>query len=1121
MPSLKNFRFLIAVTGLLVIHAGLASCQKSSHIQPLFDLLSPDQTGIHFINTLQEGPGNNILETEFFYNGGGLAVGDVNNDGLPDLYFTANRGSNALYINRGNYQFEDVTSVAGVEDAEGWSAGVAMVDINADNLLDIYVCKAGKLDRGQRRNKLFINRGTEDAGGAPAFVERAREYKLDDSGYCTQPVFFDYNRDGLLDLFIVNYNTRHFSGFDLQKIRDQHDTDAGDRLYRNNGDGTFTDVSKESGIIQNPIGFGLSATVSDLNKDGRPDIYVTNDFIERDYMYINQGNGTFADEILSRTNVTSYFSMGSDIADINNDSEPDILTVDMLPPDRIRQKVFKTPNYDIYDRLVAGGYHRKNMRNALQLNQGNGTFIEVGQLAGVSMTDWSWASLIADFDNDGQKDIFISNGFPRFYTDLDYLNDVLWKQYPDENLPEDPDRVFDLVRQMKKVEMHNFAFQNKGSLLFEDVTNSWGLDQYAVSGASAYVDLNNDGALDLVVNNINEPPFIFRNHSPQQNDNNYLKVRLQGEGGNTFGTGAKVILTTADGSVFFQEAFQTRGFQTSVDPQLHFGLGTHSKTDIEIIWPDQSRQKIEGVDVNQTVSLNQQDASPSADLYKDNDHKMFALLNNEVLGFDFIHRDSFSKDRIQAPLMPHTLSNLGPALAKGDVNSDGLIDLFLGGGQDQAPVLYLQQSDGVFSRANVPVFDQHKHYEDTDAVFFDALGNGHLDLYVVSGGNFDPTNGPLYQDRLYLNDGFGNFAFSSDALPIMETSGGSVTLLDVEEDGDTDLFVGGRVVTGRYPMSPRSYLLQNNNGTFTDITRQASSELLNPGMVSDAAWADIDNDKLSDLIVTGEWMPIRIFKNNGDRTFREITAEAGLTKTSGWWNTLKVADMNGDGYPDLVAGNRGLNTSLNPTSDEPVTLYADDFDSNGSIDPLITEVDNGKRYPVAGRDLLLQQLSGFKNQFPDYASYASATIQEILSTRQIKEATAFQAHSFASAVFQNSGNGTFEAKSLPREAQAAPIYDMVIADFDADGIPDLLAAGNNFGTRPEMGPIAGQGILMSGDGKFNFMPVSANISGFAGVGDIRKIELIATPRGPMIILGRYNDPVAVFGYIPPQLLNTE
>lgn len=1116
MPAFKNFRFAIAVTGLLIIHSGLASCQKSSHNQPLFELLGPDRTGIQFVNTLQEGSGNNILESEFFYNGGGLAVGDVNNDGLPDLYFTANQGRNALYINRGNYQFEDVTSIVGVEDAGGWSAGVAMVDINADSLLDIYICKAGKVDREQRKNKLFINRGPSEAGGAPTFVERAREYRLDDSGYCTQPVFFDYNRDGLLDLFIVNYNTRHFAGFDLQEIRDEHDPDAGDRLYQNNGDGTFTNISREAGIIQNPIGFGLSATVSDLNNDGWPDIYVTNDFIERDYMYINQADGTFKDEILSRTNVTSYFSMGSDIADINNDSEPDILTVDMLPPDPKRRKVFKTPNYDIYERLVANGYHRKNMRNTLQLNQGDGTFVEVGQLAGISMTDWSWASLIADFDNDGKKDIFISNGFPRFYTDLDFLNDVLWKQYPDENLPEDPNQIYNLVRQMKKVEMHNFAFQNKSDLLFEDVTNEWGLDQYAVSGASGYVDLNNSGALDLVVNNINEPPFIFRNRSPEQNSNNYLKVRLQGEGGNTLGTGAKVTLTTADNPVFFQEAYQTRGFQTSIDPRLHFGLGSYSKVDVEVIWPNQSRQIIEGVDANQTVTINQQDAIPKDEKGKNGNYRFFALLNNEVLELDFIHQDSFSKDRIQTPLLLHTLSNLGPALARGDVNSDGLIDLFLGGGQDQSSVLYLQQSDGTFSRASVLAFDRHNQYEDIDAVFFDAIGNGHLDLYVVSGGNFDPTNGPLYQDRLYLNDGFGNFAYSRDALPIMETSGGSVTPLDIEGDGDTDLFVGGRVVTGQYPMSPRSYLLQNNNGTFTDITKQASPDLLNPGMVSDAAWADIDNDQLADLIVTGEWMPIRLFKNNGDQTFREITREAGLAKTSGWWNTLEVADMNGDGYLDLVAGNRGLNTSLNPTPDEPVILYADDFDGNGSIDPLITEVEEGKRYPVAGRDLLLKQLPGFIERFPDYASYASASIQDMLTNRQLKEALAFQVHSFVSTVFQNKGNGTFEARPLPREAQAAPIYDMVIADFDTDSIPDILAAGNNFGTRPEIGPIAGQGMLLSGDGKFNYVPISANKSGFAGVGDIRKMELVATPKGTILILGRYNDPVTIFGYIPPQ-----
>lgn len=1117
MAEFRNFRYVLIFMGLLVLNSRQGCCQESSQSQPLFDMLAPDRTGIHFVNTLREEPGSNILESEFFYNGGGIAAGDVNNDGLPDLYFTANKGSNALYLNQGDYRFEDITSVAGVADSSGWSAGVAMVDINADSLLDMYVCKAGKLDSQQRKNKLFINQGSSD--GPPTFVEKANEYNLDDTGYCTQPVFFDYNRDGLLDLFIVNYNTRHFSGFDFQEIRDKYDPDAGDRLYRNNGDGTFSDVSKEAGIFQNPIGFGLSATVSDLNNDGWPDIYVANDFIERDYMYINQGDGTFADEILRRTNVTSYFSMGSDIADINNDKRPDILTVDMLPPERARRKVFKTPNYDIYERLVANGYHRKNMRNTLQLNQGGGTFIEIGQLAGISMTDWSWASLITDFDNDGRKDIFISNGFPRFYTDLDYLNNVLWKKYPDEDLPDDPNLVYRLVQQMKKVEMHNFAFQNMGDLSFDDVTKQWGLKKYAVSGASVYVDLNNSGALDLVVNNINEQPYIFKNRSREQNGNHYLKVRLIGAENNTFGTGAKVTLTTADGSEFFQEAYHTRGFQTSVEPRLHFGLGTHSKVDIEVVWPDQSRQLIQDVKVDQTIMLNRNDASQHHVNSENDPGAIFASLSNEVMGLDFIHRDSFPEDRIRAPLMPHTLSNLGPALARGDVNSDGLIDLFFGGGQNQSAVLYLQQSDGTFSKANVPVFDRHEQYEDVDAVFFDAIGNGHLDLYVVSGGNFDSMNGPVYQDRLYLNDGFGNFAHSQDALPAMETSGGTVALLDIEGDGDADLFVGGRVGTGRYPMSPRSYLLRNDEGIFTDITRQASPKFLKLGMVTDAAWADIDNDQLTDLIITGEWMPIRVFKNNGDGSFREITGEAGLAKTSGWWNALEVADLNGDGYLDMVAGNRGLNTSLNATPDKPAILYADDFDGNDLIDPIITEIEEGERYPVVGRDLLLRQLPGFKEKFPDYASYASAAIQEVLSNRQLNEATRLQAHTFASTVFQNNGDGTFEANPLPRQAQTTPIFDMIIADFDADNIPDILAAGNNFGTRPQIGPIAGQGIILKGDGQFSYLPISAGESGFAGIGDIRKIELIATQKGPMLILGRHNDPVSLFGYLNPNSQN--
>lgn len=1123
MPLRKYFGYSVIWLCLGISSVGEANCQTSSPGAPLFEALAPDETGIHFINKLDEGPGNNILESEFFYNGGGLAVGDVNSDGLPDIYFTANEGENALYLNLGEFRFQNITQAAGVGDAKGWSAGTVMADINGDGLLDIYVCKTGDLEQEERRNKLFINNGISSTSGqVPSFTESGAKYGLDDPGYCTQGAFLDYDGNGLLDLFIVNYNTKNFPRFDLQGIRKKRDPWAGDKLYRNNGDGTFTDVSEEAGINQNPIGFGLSATVSDLNSDGWPDMYVTNDYMERDYMYINQGDGTFRDEILVRTDVIPYFSMGSDIADIDNNGYPDILVVDMLPPDYARRSVFKTPDYDIYHELVANGYHRQNMRNMLQLNNGDGTFTEAGQLAGIYKTDWSWSALMADFDNDGNKDVFITNGFPRFYTDLDYLNSTLWDQVPEGGLRDNPELRYKLVQQMEKVEMHNFAFQNVGmqsgggySLSFKDVSEAWGLKTYSVSGAAAYADFNNDGLLDLIVSNINEPPFVFRNRA-RESRNNYLKVRLKGTGYNTFGIGAKVKLITKNGTIFFQEAFQGRGFQSSVDPVLHFGLGPSEQVDVEVAWPDQTRQILRDIPVNQTITVNQEESNqnslPRSDVASD---KMFILLDEQALGLDFMHQGTVSRDRISSPLMPHTLSNLGPAMATSDVNQDGLLDLFIGGGQDQAAALYLQQADGTFSKATVPVFEEHRAYEDIDAIFFDATGSGQPDLYVVSGGNFDPTNGPIYQDRLYLNDGFGNFIYALDALPEMHTSAGAVTVVDIDGNDRPDLFVGGRVLTGQYPAAPRSYLLKNDNGRFSDVTQQVAPELLNPGLVTDAVWADLDNDRQNELIIVGEWMAIRVFKPSMETVntvFKEVTNQMGLQHTSGWWNAIEVADLNGDGFQDLVAGNRGLNAFLNATPEEPVILYLGDFDRNGIADPVMTSVVDGIRYPVPGRDLFLKQMPTFREKFPDYDSWSKADIRDILSASQLRKVQQFRVDTFASSVFINNKDGTFAGKPLPPQAQLAPVFDMVIADFYEDNQLDILLVGNNFGNGPDVGPTSAQGILLKSNGAFEFMPVPPDETDFFASGEVRALEWVPTHLGPIFLLGRYGDTVMAYLY---------
>ena len=1091
----------------------LFSMQQSPFGDTLFQLLPPERTGIQFVNQLEEKPGNNILESEFFYNGGGVAVGDLTGNGFPDLYFTANQGSNALYLNRGNYRFINVTEEAGVVDSGGWSAGTAMVDINGNGLLDIYVCKAGKVGIEERRNKLFINKGVNPDTGIPTFTEKAAEFGLDDPGYCTQPVFFDYNGNGLLDLFIVNYNTRAFRGFDIRTIRDEVDEFAGDKLYRNNGDGTFTDVSQEAGIMQNPIGFGLSATVSDLTGNGLPDIYVANDFMERDYMYINQGDGTFRDEILARTDVTSYFSMGSDIADITNNGLPDIFVADMLPPQYERRKVFKTPDYANYDQHVAAGYHRKNMRNTLQLNNGDGIFTEIGQLAGVHKSDWSWATLLADFDNNGHKDIYITNGFPRFYTNLDYLNNILWREYPDEDLPDNPSILYRLVTQMEEVEMSNVAFQNRGDLTFGDATEKWGLKRPSVSGGAAYVDLNNNGALDIIVNNINEPPFIFQNNAHLQNANNYLKVRLQGSGANTFGIGSKVKLTTEEGSIFFQEAFTTRGFQSTMDPVLHFGLGSAEIVSVEVIWPGQTVQTIEQVAANQTITVNQRDAVAGQTAADEQPDPLFVLLDDAALGLDFAHERSFFRDRIFSPLMPHTLSNLGAVVTSADVNGDGLPDIFMGGGQGQPAALFLQQPDGTFFKANVPDFERHANYEDTAALFFDATGNGVQDLYVVSGGNFDQMNGEAYQDRLYINDGFGNFRHLPDALPQMHSSGGTVILIDIENNGTPDLFVGGRVLTGQYPASPRSYLLRNNNGRFEDVTAQFGPGLMRPGLVTSTVWADMDGDGQAELVIAGEWMPIRIFKNVDD-VFRDRTEQFGLKESAGWWNVIEVADLNGNGLPDIVAGNRGLNTQLQTSPENPAILYLGDFNNNGLNDPLITKVTEGRRVPFPERDIFLQQLPSFRNQFPTYASWAAANADDIISLAR-RTPEQFRVDTFESSVFMNNGDGTFTRKALPIRAQAAPIFDLFLGDFFANGLPDIMAVGNNFGTRPEIGPMADQGVMLKAKGDFEFEVVPPRLTGFYGVGDVRSIDLVPSPLGSLFLLGRYGEPAIPYLYQPP------
>ncbi len=1089
----KPLAFLLA----LVV---LAGCTTDPDEAPLFTLVSSEESGVDFANTLVEQPGLNVLEYEYFYNGGGVAVGDVNGDSLPDLYFTANMADNKLYLNRGDFRFEDATEKAGVAGPPGWTTGVTMADVDGDGDLDLYVCRSGDVSADRRRNLLYLN------DGSGVFTEAAARFGLDAPTYSTHASFFDADRDGDLDLYLVNHNIRRLQQFDVGAIRAMRDSLAGDRLYRNDN-GFFVDVSEQAGIRSNPIGFGLSATVGDVDGDGWPDVYVANDYDEDDYLYVNNGDGTFTDRAATMLAHTSYFSMGADIADVNNDALPDVVTLDMLPPDNARQKLLKGPdNYDRHRLLLSYGYHPQYMRNMLQLNTGVGSFSEIGQMAGISNTDWSWSALLADFDNDGFKDLVVTNGYVRDYTNMDFLKYVVPEASRQARERGETLDMMTLVEEMPSSNLSNVAFRNTGALLFEDVTAAWGLERPSLSNGAAYADLDRDGDLDLIVNNINAPAFLYRNRAAEKGASG-LRVVLDGEGANTRGTGARVTVRT-ENATQVQEMQPARGYQSSVEPLLLFGLGTSAEATVEVTWPDgrvQTRLGAKG----ETLVFDQSEAAVGESIGVPARAERFAILDG-ALGLDFEHRENPFIDFKREPLLPHMLSRMGPALATGDVNGDGLDDVFVGGARGQGGALYLQQADATFRSVAVPAFDAAALYEDVDAALFDADGDGDLDLYVVSGDAEVTGDADIYQDRLYRNDGFGVFTADPAALPAITSSGGTVAVGDMDGDGDLDLFVGGRVVPGRYPLAPRSYLLENDGGRFSDVTPEP---LQKPGMVADALWADLDGDGTPELVLAGEWMPIRVFARQRGSTFAETSARWGLAGTEGWWHALAAADLDGDGDLDLVAGNRGLNAQIQARADAPATVAAADFDANGSVDAIVSYYIGGKSYPMASRDELLGQINALKKRYTDYASYANATYEDLFTPEQRRGAVQLRAVTFESAVFVNDG-GTFRRVALPAEAQVSPVRAVLVQDFDRDGTPDILVAGNDFAARAQEGRYdAGRGLFLRGDGAGGFQPFSVRASGFYAPGDVRKLALLKTTRGSVVVVARNDATLSTFGVL--------
>jgi hypothetical protein len=1082
--------FAIAVAGLLACRSAAPTNQA-----PLFELLPQSVTGVTFANRLAEDSSFNILNYLYYYNGAGVAVGDVDNDGLPDLYFTSNLGANRLYLNKGNYRFEDVTARAGVADSIGWKTGVTMADVNGDGYVDIYVSAVDYLTM-HGRNVLYIN------DGHGTFTDRTKEYGLDHVGYATQALFFDYDGDGDLDMFLLNHSTHSERGATSDSGGNPR---ASDRLFRNDG-GHFVDVSERAGVADRAGAFGLGVVASDLNGDGCPDLYVGNDFQENDYLYINNCDGTFTESVAKATGHTSRFSMGVDAADVNNDGRPDLFVADMLPE---REDILKTTaiteSFDLFARRIRAGYHPQYARNTLQLNRGAGKFSDIGYLAGVAASDWSWSPLIADLDNDGNKDLFITNGIYRRPNDLDYIDYIgnesiqasLARGITKENLA--------LLDRMPSVPLPNYAFRSNGDLTFTSVAARWGLAQPGFSNGAAYVDLNNSGALDLVVNNVGAPASIYRNHARAANGAHYLTLTLRGEGKNTGGIGARVMIVHG-GKRQMLEEMPTRGFESSVDPRLHFGVGASARVDsLTIVWPDRRYQTLTNIAVDRIMTLSQADARGRYEFAHAAAQTTFTDVTKRV-GIDFKHEENGFYDYNREPLMPHLLSTEGPAVAVGDVNGDGLDDLYIGGAKWQPGRLYLQQRDGTFRASEQPALRADSLAEDVDATFFDANGDGSLDLYVVSGGNEFWGEDDALQDRLYLNDGRGNFRRDREALPRLAESGSVVIPGDFDGDGHVDLFVGRRAVARRYGLTPRSYLLRNDGrGHFTDVTEELAPALVEAGMVSSAAWLDYDGDGKLDLVVVGEWMPVRVFhQENGH--FVDRTSTVGLSGTEGWWNTVSAVDANGDGRQDLILGNLGLNSYIHASAKEPARLYIGDFFETGTLKQILTSYQHGVSYPIAGRDELVRLMPQLRSRYPTYASFGASRVDDILPADELAKAKVLEAHQFASAVAMNDGHGTFTVRPFPIEAQFAPIAASVADDFDRDGHTDLLVAGNFFGVTPMLGRYdASHGLLLRGSGDGHFVAADMEATRLVIEGQVRHMARLRAAGGKILIAVARND----------------
>jgi len=1103
---LRSFALLFA----LPAHTGWSQ-PKAAQTRPLFQLLPSTRTGITFTNKIFESDSLNILNQANIYNGGGVGIGDFNHDGLQDIFLSGNMVSSKLYLNKGHMKFEDITDRAGVTGEGHWCTGASVVDINGDGLLDIYVSASFRKDARLRTNLLYINQGV-DKNGIPTFKESAAAYGIADTGFSTQGVFFDYDHDGDLDLYLVTNqidDPRTPIRF-RPKLKDGSALNN-DRLYRNNGNGTFTNVTKEAGILME--GWGHAGCISDFNGDGWPDIYVADDFVSNDLLYINNHDGTFTDRLGEYFHHTGWNAMGTDVVDINNDGLPDIISLEMLPEDNLRKKRMLAGNeYYNYFNSQRFGYTHQYIRNVLQLNRGmspdgHPVFSEVGFMAGVYETDWSWCPLVADFDNDGYRDLVITNGLPRDVTDLDYIAYNNGQGgYGHYNLG--------MVDSLPIVRLPGYSFRNDGGFRFSNTSTDWGFTHPSFSNGGAYVDLDNDGDLDLVINNINDNAFVYENtlNAPgKPAKSHWLSTSFAGTGQNPDGIGASMRVYYDHGHQQFYEHQPCRGYMSTDDYRAHFGLGAITHIDsLRVRWPDGRTQLLTDVPVDQHLTVSYKDASGNITPY---DYHASAPLFKNVADDYGIHFKPREKDVIDyniQPSLPHKLSQYGPGIAVGDIDNNGYEDFFVGGAVGQRGIFFMQDAKGNFAidSTRLPVEEGHPG-EDMGVLFFDADNDGDLDLYVVSGSYELAPNSIASQDILYFNDGHGRFTPRYDALPKMFSNGSCVRAADMDGDGDLDLFVAGRVTSGGYPAPPQSYILENHSGSFFDVTNRWCSELQDIGMVTDALWSDFDGDGKPDLVLTGEWMAPAFLKNTG-KSLVDISSSTGIAAHKGWWNSLAAGDFDNDGDIDYIAGNLGLNSNYKGSPAEPMTLYAKDLDDNGLLDAMVfcyMKAEDGSRkpFPMTCKDDLASQMISIRKRFPTYKSYGLATMDDLWKPKDRENSMMFQATDMASSYIENLGNGKFAIHALPADAQIAPVYGMDAADIDGDGNLDLLMVGNDYGMEPYSGRHdAFMGLYMKGDGKGGFTPWSLPASGFYVKGDAKGLARLHTARNEDIWIATQN-----------------